>query len=147
MIDVVTGPGLDALLARTRERIERIAAGEAYRRLRDGQPLVDIRSTDQRAGDGVIAGALWIPRNVLEWRLDPGSEWSHPALRGVVAPVMVICAEGFQSSLAVANLGQIGVAAVDVEGGFAAWVRAGLPVERSLDPPAAGSYERLHADP
>ena len=147
MIDVGTGAGLDALLACTRERIERIAVGEAFSRLGEGAPLVDIRSTDQRAGGGVIAGALWISRNVLEWRLDPGSEWSHPTVDGAVAPVMVICAEGFQSSLAVANLGQIGVGAVDIEGGFAAWAAAGLPVECSLDPPAAGCCERLRADP
>jgi rhodanese-related sulfurtransferase len=91
---------------------------------------VDIRSDRQRAADGVIPGARFVPRNVLEWRLDPESADRDPELARPDARVMLICDEGYQSSLAAATLRRFGLAdATDVVGGFQAWRAAGLPVE------------------
>ena len=73
------------------------------------------------------AGALFIPRNVLEWRCDPASahrdERIPPGRR-----VVVMCDAGYQSSLAAATLRDLGVDATDLDGGFQAWRAAGLPL-------------------
>jgi rhodanese-related sulfurtransferase len=91
---------------------------------------VDIRSDRQRTEDGVIPGASYVPRNVLEWRLDPESQHRDPDLGRPDARVMLICNEGYQSSLAAGTLQRFGLAdATDVVGGFQAWRDAGLPVE------------------
>ena len=77
-----------------------------------------------------------IPRNVLEWRCDPASQWRHPAITGRDLRIILVCHEGYQSSLAAATLQQLGlVHATDLDGGFTAWTAAGLPVTA---PPAAG---------
>jgi rhodanese-related sulfurtransferase len=62
--------------------------------------LIDIRSESQIARDGTIAGALVVPRNVLEWRLDPASEDRHPTAPQLGDHVILMCDEGYQSSLA-----------------------------------------------
>ena len=91
---------------------------------------MDIRSDRQRAVDGVIPGARFIARNVLEWRLDPDSPDRDPELARPPARVILICDEGYQSSLAAATVQRFGLAeATDVVGGFQAWRAAGLPVE------------------
>ena len=118
------------LLAEARAQFRRVTPAEADRAATVGAMLVDIRSDSQRAADGLVSGARHIPRNVLEWRLDPSSEHrdgdcTRPGLR-----VILICDEGYQSSLAAATLRRFGVDATDVEGGFQAWRTAGLPVER-----------------
>jgi rhodanese-related sulfurtransferase len=118
------------LLAESRAQLRRVTPAEADRAAGHGAVLVDIRSDSQRAADGRVPGARHIPRNVLEWRLDPACEHrdahcSRPGLR-----VILICDEGYQSSLAAATLRRFGVDATDVEGGFQAWWAAGLPVER-----------------
>jgi rhodanese-related sulfurtransferase len=84
-----------------------------------GALLVDVRSESQRERDGVVPGATFIPRNVLEWRV----EQMRAAPR-----VIVICDEGYQSSLAAATLRDLGLDATDLAGGFQAWRAAGLPV-------------------
>lgn len=90
---------------------------------------MDIRSERQRSAQGLVAGAHFVPRNVLEWRADPGSGHSDPRLVGVAGPLILMCAQGYQSSLAAAALQEIGVdGATDMIGGFEAWVAAGLPV-------------------
>ena len=90
---------------------------------------MDIRSERQRDAQGLIAGAHFVPRNVLEWRADPHSGHSDPQLVGVAGPLILMCAQGFQSSLAAAALQEIGIdGATDMIGGFEAWVAAGLPV-------------------
>jgi rhodanese-related sulfurtransferase len=91
---------------------------------------VDIRSDSQRARDGEVPGAAFVPRNVLEWRCDPASPHRDPDLARRDRTVIVICDEGYQSSLAAANLRRFGLDATDVVGGFQAWRAAGLPVER-----------------
>src|ERR1700745_682440 len=100
-----------------------------------GAVLVDIRGDDQRR-DGLIPGAIVVPRNSLDWRCDPTSEWRHPAITRRELHIILICQQGYQSSLAAATLQQLGlVNATDLDGGFTAWAAAGLPVIAS---PAAG---------
>jgi rhodanese-related sulfurtransferase len=123
---------IDDLLAQARARLERVGPQEAARAVEDGDAiLVDIRPTTQREADGGIPGAVWHPRNVLEWRVDPTSSHADPALSADVdARLIVLCDAGFASSLAAATLQDLGFArATDLDGGFQAWKAAGLPVE------------------
>src|SRR5215212_6764326 len=73
---------IDELLARARRRLQRVTVEEAIRAVRDGAVIVDIRSEAQRATDGSIPGAIFHPRNVLEWRCDPSSGYDDPRLSG-----------------------------------------------------------------
>jgi rhodanese-related sulfurtransferase len=120
---------IDELLARARARLERLDAPTAARLLAAHRiVLVDTRPQHQRDADGIIQGALIIDRNVLEWRLDPTSRSRLPIARYDL-PVVVICAQGYSSSLTAAGLLDLGLTrATDVVGGFAAWRRAGLPI-------------------
>jgi rhodanese-related sulfurtransferase len=120
------------LLAAARARLKRLEPREAADAVRDGALLIDIRPESQRASDGAIPGAVWHPRNVLEWRADPESGHSDPAISGDLdRPVIVVCDGGYQSSLAAATLQDLGFArATDLIGGFQAWQAEGLPVER-----------------
>ena len=100
-----------------------------------GATLIDIRSDAQVAADGVVPGAVVIARNVLEWRLDPASEHRLPGAPGLDEHIILMCNEGYQSSLAAATLQQLGFArATDLDGGFQAWRAAG-----SRSRPPAGS--------
>ncbi len=97
--------------------------------MRAGALLVDMRPFEQRRRDGLIPGALVIDRNVLEWRLDPTGADCIPELTSQDQAVIVICNQGYSSSLAAAMLQRLGLRqATDVIGGFEAWVAAGLPV-------------------
>jgi rhodanese-related sulfurtransferase len=121
---------IDDLLSEVRERIDRVSPQEAAAEVRDGALLVDIRSESQRAADGVVPGAMYHPRNVLEWRMDPASGATDPAVGGLERRVIVMCDAGYASSLAAETLREIGFDhAADLEGGFQAWREAGLPVE------------------
>jgi rhodanese-related sulfurtransferase len=121
--------GVDELLAEARSTLVRLTPATAARAQQDGALLVDIRPVEQREQGGVIPGAVIIDRNVLEWRLDPGSPWRISEINDDRRLVIVICAEGYSSSLAAAALQRVGLArATDVEGGFDAWREAGLPV-------------------
>jgi rhodanese-related sulfurtransferase len=119
------------LLGHARARLDRVTPHEAQAATRQGALLVDIRSEAQRARDGVIPGAAWHQRNVLEWRMDPASDACDPALGADLdRQVILVCDEGYQSSLAAATLQDLGFArATDLVGGFQAWRAAGLPVE------------------
>jgi rhodanese-related sulfurtransferase len=120
---------VDELLVEARAELRRLSPAEAQAAVREGAHLVDIRPEEQRAAEGVVPGAAPIPRNVLEWRLDPACPDRDPALARPDARIVLICHEGFQSSLAAATLNQLGIAeATDVIGGFRAWRDAGLPV-------------------
>jgi rhodanese-related sulfurtransferase len=99
--------------------------------------VIDIRSDSQIAEDGTVPGALIIARNVLEWRLDPASDHRHPQAPGLEDHVILMCNEGYQSSLAAATLQQLGFArATDMAGGFQAWRAAGLPADPAGSPVA-----------
>ena len=121
---------IDELLGEARDRIDRVSPEDAAAEMRDGALVVDIRSESQRALGGVVPGAAYHPRNVLEWRMDPDSGASDPAVGGLDCRVIVMCNEGYQSSLAAATLRELGFdRAADLDGGFQAWRGAGLPVE------------------
>src|SRR5207247_10255307 len=120
---------LDRLLARARGRLKRLSARRALAAIRKGAILVDTRPEFQRRADGEIPGAIVIERNHIEWRLDPGSEGRIPEAQDANVQWIVICDEGYASSLAAATLQTIGLRrATDVVGGFRAWRAANLPV-------------------
>ncbi|MCS0605753.1 rhodanese-like domain-containing protein [Streptomyces sp. LP11] len=125
--------GIDELLERVRARYQRVESREAHEAARAGEALlVDIRYAALRERDGLIPGALVIERNELEWRLDPLGSHRVPEATGHDLRVVVICNEGYASSLAAASLHQLGLhRATDLVGGFQAWRAAGLPVERA----------------
>jgi rhodanese-related sulfurtransferase len=121
---------VDELLAQARATLpDRPSPAEALHAQARGALLIDIREDDQRRKDGLIPGAIVLPRNSLEWRCDPASRWRHPAITRRDLRIILICDQGYQSSLAAANLQQLGlVHATDLDGGFTAWAAAGLPV-------------------
>ncbi|TME41713.1 MAG: hypothetical protein E6I61_05080 [Chloroflexi bacterium] len=124
-------PTVDEVVERARRRLRRVTAQQAAAELADGALLVDTRTPEQRTRDGEIPAALVIDRTVLEWRLDPSSQSRVPEAKDHEIRVIVICAEGYSSSLAAASLQDLGlVNATDVIGGFLAWQAAGLPVKR-----------------
>ena len=93
--------------------------------------MIDTRTSEQRARDGEIPGALVVDRTVLEWRLDPTSPTRIPEVKDHDTRVIVVCAEGYSSSLAAASLLDLGlVNATDVIGGFESWKAAGLPTTK-----------------
>jgi rhodanese-related sulfurtransferase len=120
---------IDDLLATVRARIGRLHPAEVAARTEAGALLVDTRPWEQRCRDGAVPGAVVIDRNVLEWRLDPASPHRIPQVTGYDLEVVVLCNEGYSSSLVADTLRALGLTrAVDVIGGFVAWVAAGLPV-------------------
>lgn len=125
------------LLDEARSRLDRLEPAEARAAQSAGAILVDTRSADERRRDGVIPGALHVPRSVLEWRLDPDTEpaYRSPHVTGLDRQIVVVCAHGYSSSLAAATLQRLGFSqATDLAGGFEAWKEQGLPV--SPAPPA-----------
>lgn len=125
---------IDDLLEEARARLTRVTPEEAHERLRAGVLLVDHRTLEQRRAHGDIPGARVLGRTVLEWRLDPQSPWREPEMTDHGVPVIVLCQEGYSSSLAAATLQELGVhGATDVIGGFEAWRDAGLPIEPCTD--------------
>ncbi len=125
--------GIDALLAEARRGLRRLTPSDAYHAAHAGALIVDIRPFEQREHDGVIPGALIIDRNVLEWRLDPRSAHKETDV-GDHQRVVVICNEGYSSSLAAATLQLLGRDATDVIGGFQGWLAGGLPVNAEQRP-------------
>jgi rhodanese-related sulfurtransferase len=119
---------VDELLAEARSRIDRLTPHQTAVRIARGALLVDIRPAAQRAHEGEVPGALIIERNVLEWRFDPASDARLPEATGYDVEVIVLCSEGYTSSLAADALRSLGLQrATDVDGGFRAWAAAGLP--------------------
>jgi rhodanese-related sulfurtransferase len=129
---MVRPPGsrtIDDLLAQVRAHIERIHPTEVAARVDAGALLVDTRPGEQRSRDGAVPGAVVVDRNVLEWRLDPASPDRLPQVTGYGLEVVVLCNEGYSSSLVADTLRTLGLTrTVDVIGGFVAWAAAGLPV-------------------
>jgi len=122
--------GIDELLAAARRRIHRLAPEGAWAAASTGDAvIVDIRSQDDRRDTGIVPGSLHIPRTVLEWRVDPSSDWHNPHVVDRELRLLLLCSHGFSSSLAAATLVDLGFRrAGDVMGGFAAWSALGLPV-------------------
>ncbi|GAA4973062.1 rhodanese-like domain-containing protein [Kineococcus glutinatus] len=127
-------PGIADVLARARARLDRLTPVQAHAEQAAGALLVDIRPMAQRLTEGEVPGALVLERNVLEWRLDPTSGAAIPGADHDLR-VIVLCQEGYTSSLAAAALQDVGVhRATDVVGGLAAWRDGGLPVVRGWTP-------------
>jgi rhodanese-related sulfurtransferase len=148
----VTGrpPGaqsVDEMLASARSRLTRVTPAQAFGELGSGAMLIDIRPAAQRAGAGEIPGSVVIERNHLEWRLDPSSDARLPWVTGYDLRPIVICEEGYTSSLAAAALLDLGLSrATDVTGGYLAWQQEDLPTapaaERTVQiaPGASAAY-------
>ena len=143
---------IEQLLAQARATLpDRPSPAEALHAQATGALLIDIRGDDQRRGDGLIPGAIVLPRNSLEWRCDPASEWRHPAITRWDLRIILICDQGYQSTLAAATLQRLGlIHATDLDGGFTAWAAAGLPViapaTADHNPPGHRHPEDQHAE-
>jgi len=121
--------GVDAVLAAAREGVARLSPQQAVEAVARGALLVDTRTQVQRDEQGELPRALVIDRTVLEWRLDPCSEFRIPEAVGPAVEVVVVCRQGYSSSLAAASLRAVGLwRATDLVGGVEAWIAAGLPV-------------------
>ena len=135
MPDPAPASAVDALAAVARRRYRQVEPDELAGELASGALVVDIRPVEQRTRDGALLGSVVIDRNVLEWRLDPTSphriEGAVPDRR-----VVVVCNEGYSSTLAVATLLDLGLGrASDLRGGFQALVAAGLVPGNGAQPP------------
>ena len=120
---------MDALLVQARVGVRRPDPHETRTAVAGGALLVDTRTDDQRRRQGELPGALVIDRTVLEWRLDPSSPYRIPEATGYDLMVIVVCRQGYSSSLAAASLRGLGLhRATDMAGGVEAWLAAGLPV-------------------
>ena len=116
-------PTADELVAQARQRIFRIGPAELEPLAAAGGLIVDIRPVAQRAEEGELPGALIIERNVLEWRLDPCGDHRIPQVKGYEQPVVVVCSEGYASSLAADMVRALGYRrAADLVGGYQAWL-------------------------
>jgi rhodanese-related sulfurtransferase len=136
----ITSPRtIDDILALARRRLLRLSPLEAAAEQRSGALLVDIRPEAQRAAEGEIPGSLVIERNVLEWRLDPGSDARLEEASDHSLRVIVFCSQGYMSSLAAASLQDLGLwCATDIDGGFQRWRACQLPTVETRTP--AGRY-------
>ena len=120
---------VDEMLETARARLDRVGPQRAAELVADGARLVDTRPQWQRDAEGTLPGALVIERNHLEWRLDPTSDARIPEATDHDVTWIVVCSEGYSSSLAAASLQDLGLRhATDLDGGFQAWKAAGLPV-------------------
>jgi rhodanese-related sulfurtransferase len=122
-------PTVDDLLAEARRRLPyRVTPAQLPDVQARGALVVDMRPVEQRDRDGALPGAVVIDRNVLEWRLDPACEHRIPEVTGHDREIVLVCNEGYASTLAAAVLQDLGLRrATDLEGGFQAWLAAGRP--------------------
>ena len=128
MRDTATLTTVEELLAETQAEIDRLSPAEAHQAAQAGDLLIDIRPVEQRQRDGLVPGATIVQRNVPEWRLDPQGEHRDPGLARQDCRIILICDEGYQSSLAAATLRRFGLEACDVIGGVQEWKAEGLPL-------------------
>lgn len=113
---------IDELLAHARRNLDRVPVEDLADEVARGAILIDIRPLEQRTRDGDLPGAIVVDRNVLEWRLDPTSPDRLPIATGPDVRLVIVCDEGYSSSLAAATLQELGVrSATDLVGGFQAW--------------------------
>jgi rhodanese-related sulfurtransferase len=125
---------IDTVLAAARSTLDRAEPAEALALQERGALIVDIRPYANRLEEGEIPGSVAVERIHLEWRLAPDSEWRLPEVDAEL-PVVIVCNEGYSSSLAAADLQRLGLRnATDLTGGFRAWLAAGLPVRAGGTP-------------
>ncbi|MEV6332506.1 rhodanese-like domain-containing protein [Streptomyces sp. NPDC051909] len=138
--------GIDALLERVRAGLDRLDPRTAHAAWRAGDALlVDTRYAALRERDGLVPGALVVERNELEWRLDPLGSHRAPEADSHDLRIVVLCNEGYASSLAAESLRRLGLhRATDVIGGFQAWKAAGLPVLLPTPRPEEGPVDPTH---
>jgi len=117
----------EEFLDAARAELDRATPHRAAELLADGALVVDIRPHANRLAEGEIPGSVPVERIVLEWRLDPAGAHRLPGFTAET-PVVVVCNEGYASSLAARDLRRLGVRSTDLVGGFRAWAAAGLPV-------------------
>jgi rhodanese-related sulfurtransferase len=119
---------IDEILAVARARLDRVAPEDLERERLGGAVIVDIRPIEQRTRDGALPGAIVIDRNVLEWRLDPSCKHHITDITDYDTRVVIVCNEGYSSSLAAALLHDIGLnRATDLIGGYQAWLARSQP--------------------
>lgn len=122
-----THSAVDDLLAAARAGLDRVRPEQLATEMAHGALVVDIRPVEQRERDGELPGALVVDRNVLEWRLDPSCPHHLPEVTDTARRVILVCNEGFSSSLAAANLRALGLhGATDLVDGFQGLRSAGL---------------------
>lgn len=121
---------IDSVLAEARARLLRLTPDDAWMGAQHQAALIiDIRTPTDRLRDGVIPGSLHLPRTVLEWRVDPTSPRAHSAVGSFERLLVLVCNEGYSSSLAAVALHDLGfVNATDVIDGIRGWGLAGLPL-------------------
>jgi rhodanese-related sulfurtransferase len=122
---------IEDLLDEARSGLERLTPAQAHAAAASGDAvIVDIREAERRALEGHVPGAIEIERNVLEWRCAPDSDWRDERICDPSRIVVVMCNQGYQSSLAAATLQRLGLSrATDMDGGFQRWRADGLPVQ------------------
>jgi len=114
---------IDDLVAQCRARLERVAPTDVSAEQRAGALVIDVRPADQRERDGLLPGAIIVDRNVLEWRLDPARPHRIEQVTGYDQRIILVCNEGYSSSLAAATLHDLGLhRATDLIGGYQAWL-------------------------
>ena len=125
----VVNSGIDSLLAASRLGVRRLTPKELQEAAARGALVVDTRTEAQRRRQGEFPGAVVIDRTVLEWRLDPASDDRIPEAAGYDLEIVVVCRQGYSSSLAAASLRAVGLhRATDLAGGVEAWLAEGLPM-------------------
>lgn len=113
---------IEELLVDARAHLDRVEPAQLENERASGALVIDVRPVEQRSRDGALPGAIVIDRNVLEWRLDPSCEHHIAEVADHDVRIVIVCNEGYQSSLAAAELRVLGIhRATDLIGGFQAW--------------------------
>ncbi len=125
---------IDELLQQAREQIRRLTPQQAADAQSTGAIIVDTRDSADRAAEGIIPGSVLVTRNTLEWRADPSAGAPDPRLSNLETDLLIVCNDGYSSSLAADSLRQLGhPTAGDIVGGYRAWKAAGLPTTSPPD--------------
>ncbi|MGB3690794.1 MAG: rhodanese-like domain-containing protein [Jannaschia helgolandensis] len=119
------------LVADARSHIDTISPAEAHEAMQGGDMILDVREPAELDNDGAVDGAVHIPRGLVEAQADPETGKGNAALtarRDGGGRVHVLCASGARAALAADSLKQMGYDATVIDGGLAAWKKAGLPL-------------------
>jgi rhodanese-related sulfurtransferase len=118
----VEGSSIERVLEQARRHLDRVEPVRLAAEMEAGALVVDIRPVENREAEGLLPGAVVVDRNVLEWRLDPTSPDRIPEAQDADRRVVLVCNEGYASSLAAETLQRIGLPrATDLVGGYRAW--------------------------